>query len=192
MCMYSCKNQDGIFTDFHLAHYGTLAVRGTALVIIEATAVEPHGRISPQDVGIWGDQHIESLRRIARLVHESSGILGKLINTRFWNALFIVYDDCFKSGIQLAHGGRKSSCYPTYHKYEENSGKLSRGTPVPDSEGGFSNEIRGPTAIAWSSQMPAPKELTIPEIKELVQKFADAAKRSVEAGVDVIEVRSKV
>lgn len=66
---------------------------------------------------------------------------------------------------------------------------MSRGTPVPESEGGFPNEIRAPTAIAWSSLMPTPNELTIPEIKELVQKFADAAKRSVEAGVDVIEVK---
>lgn len=88
----------------------------------------------------------------------------------------------------MAHGGRKAACYPPYHKYEENNGKLSRGTAVPDSEGGFANDICAPTAVAWSSDMPVPKELTIPEIKELVQKFADAAKRSVEAGVDVIEV----
>lgn len=99
------------------------------------------------------------------------------------------YHSSVQKGIQLAHAGRKASCYPTYYKYEENSGKLSRGTPVPDSEGGFSNKIRAPTAIAWSSQMPTPNELTISDIKELVQKFSDAAKRSVEAGVDVIEVK---
>lgn len=77
MCMYSCKNQDGILTDFHLAHYGTLGIRGTSLVIIEATAVEPEGRLSPEDTGMWGDEHIEPLRRIARLVHASGGRLGK-------------------------------------------------------------------------------------------------------------------
>lgn len=77
--MYSCKNKDGIFTDFHLAHYGTLALRGTALVMTEATAVEPQGRISPQCTGIWGDEHIESLRKIARLVHASNGRLGELL-----------------------------------------------------------------------------------------------------------------
>lgn len=93
-------------------------------------------------------------------------------------------------GIQLAHAGRKASCYPTYYKYEENCGLLSRGTPVPDNEGGFANEIRAPTATAWSSLMSTPNELTTLEVKELVQKFADAAKRSAEAGIDVIEVRS--
>lgn len=65
---------------------------------------------------------------------------------------------------------------------------MNRGLPVPDSEGGFANEIRAPTSVAWSKDMPPPKELTTAEVKELVQKFADAAKRSVEAGVDVIEV----
>lgn len=60
---------------------------------------------------------------------------------------------------------------------------------MPDSEGGFANQIRAPSSVAWSKDMPEPKELTVPEIKELVQKFADAAKRSVDAGVDVIEVR---
>lgn len=88
----------------------------------------------------------------------------------------------------MAHGGRKSACYPPFYKYEENGGRLNRGAPVPDNEGGFANEIVAPSSIAWSKDMPAPKELTISEIKELVQKFADAAKRSVEAGVDVIEV----
>lgn len=92
----------------------------------------------------------------------------------------------------MAHGGRKAACYPPFYKYEDNGGKLTRGTPVPDNEGGFANEIRAPSSIAWSKHMPVPRELTIPEIKELVQKFADAAKRSVEAGVDVIEVRDKV
>lgn len=94
----------------------------------------------------------------------------------------------FNTGIQLGHAGRKAGSYAYYHKYEENNGKLSRGAPVPDSEGGFASEIRAPTSVPWSSDMPAPKVLTIPDIKELVQKYADAARRSVEAGVDVIEV----
>lgn len=78
MCMYSCKKQDGVFTDFHLAHYGNLGIRGTALVIIEASAVEPQGRLSPEDAGIWGEEHVEPLRRIANLVHASGGKLGEL------------------------------------------------------------------------------------------------------------------
>lgn len=62
-------------------------------------------------------------------------------------------------GIQLAHGGRKAACYPPFHKYEENNGRLNRGAPVPDSEGGFANEIRAPTSVPWSKEMPPPYEL---------------------------------
>lgn len=76
MCMYSCEKKDGVLTDFHLVHYGNLALRGAGLVMIEATAVEPQGRLSPQDSGIWGAEHVEPLRRIAKLAHASGGKIG--------------------------------------------------------------------------------------------------------------------
>src|SRR5690348_15243087 len=117
MCMYSCQNHDGIFTDFHLAHYGTLALRGPGLVMTEATTVTPNGRLSPKDTGMYNELQAESLRRIVNLVHSSSGRIG----------------------IQLAHGGRKSGTYPTYHNYEE-TGQLCRQVALPE-DGGFSEEI---------------------------------------------------
>jgi 2,4-dienoyl-CoA reductase-like NADH-dependent reductase (Old Yellow Enzyme family) len=85
MCQYSCE--DGYANDWHLVHLGSRAVGGAGLVMVEATAVEARGRISPQDMGIWKDEHVPALQRIARFV-ESQGAVP---------------------GIQLAHAGRKAS-----------------------------------------------------------------------------------
>jgi 2,4-dienoyl-CoA reductase-like NADH-dependent reductase (Old Yellow Enzyme family) len=86
MCQYSA--QEGLADDWHLVNLGSRAVGGTALVVVEATSVTRDGRISPGDVGIWGDQHVEPLERIARFVHSQGAV----------------------AGIQLAHAGRKASC----------------------------------------------------------------------------------
>lgn len=85
MCMYS--SADGFANDWHLVHLGQFAVGGAALVLTEATAVSPEGRISPQDLGIWKDEHVEMLARIGRFVREQGAV---------W-------------GAQLAHAGRKAS-----------------------------------------------------------------------------------
>jgi 2,4-dienoyl-CoA reductase-like NADH-dependent reductase (Old Yellow Enzyme family) len=85
MCQYS--SEDGMATDWHLVHLGSRAVGGAGLVSVEATAVEATGRISPQDMGIWSDRHIEPLARIARFVSSHGAVLS----------------------IQLAHAGRKAS-----------------------------------------------------------------------------------
>ena len=85
MCQYSCR--DGLATDWHLVHLGSRAVGGAGLVMVEATAVEPRGRISPADMGLWSDAHVPPLARIARFVKERGGV----------------------PGIQLAHAGRKAS-----------------------------------------------------------------------------------
>ncbi|MDD2599154.1 MAG: NADH:flavin oxidoreductase/NADH oxidase [Kiritimatiellae bacterium] len=85
MCQYSCK--DGMPTDWHLAHYGSRAAGGAGLVLVEATAVAPEGRISPQDLGIWSEAHANALQRITRFIKEQGAI----------------------AGIQLAHAGRKAS-----------------------------------------------------------------------------------
>lgn len=85
MCQYS--STDGFATDWHLVHLGSRAVGGAALVIAEATAVSPEGRISPDDLGLWKDEHIEKLEQITRFIHAQ-------------NAL---------AGIQLSHAGRKAS-----------------------------------------------------------------------------------
>jgi len=86
MCEYSA--QDGLANDWHLVHLGSRAVGGAALIMVEATAVTAEGRISPGDLGIWKDEQIEPLARIAKFVHSQGAI----------------------AGIQLAHAGRKASC----------------------------------------------------------------------------------
>ncbi len=85
MCQYSSK--DGFASDWHLVHLGSRAVGGASLVFTEATAVLPEARISPQDLGLWKDEHIEPLARIARFIREQGSV----------------------AGIQLAHAGRKAS-----------------------------------------------------------------------------------
>jgi 2,4-dienoyl-CoA reductase-like NADH-dependent reductase (Old Yellow Enzyme family) len=85
MCQYSAE--EGMAGDWHLVHLGSRAVGGTGLVIVEATAVTRDGRITPGDLGIWSDDHIEPLARIARFVNSQGAC----------------------AGIQLAHAGRKAS-----------------------------------------------------------------------------------
>jgi 2,4-dienoyl-CoA reductase-like NADH-dependent reductase (Old Yellow Enzyme family) len=85
MCQYSCV--DGFATDWHLVHLGSRAVGGAALIIQEATAVSPEGRISADDLGIWKDEHLEKLTTINVFIRQQGAV----------------------PGIQLAHAGRKAS-----------------------------------------------------------------------------------
>jgi 2,4-dienoyl-CoA reductase-like NADH-dependent reductase (Old Yellow Enzyme family) len=85
MCQYS--SHDGLATDWHLVHLGSRAVGGAGLVMVEATAVSPEGRISPEDSGIWDDRHAEAFLPITRFIRAHGAI----------------------PGIQLAHAGRKAS-----------------------------------------------------------------------------------
>lgn len=85
MCQYS--SIDGVATDWHMVHLGSRAVGGAASVIVEATAVEPRGRISPEDMGIWGDKHVEAFKPINRFIKSQGSV----------------------PAIQLAHAGRKAS-----------------------------------------------------------------------------------
>src|ERR1700734_1072232 len=85
MCQYS--SQDGFANDWHLVHLGSRAQGGAGLVMLEAAAVLPEGRISPADLGVWKDEHIQNLRRIAEFIHTQGS----------------------RAGMQLAHAGRKGS-----------------------------------------------------------------------------------
>src|SRR5919206_5058679 len=74
MCQYSSK--DGFANDWHLVHLGSRATGGASLVITEATAVSPEGRITPDDLGIWKDEHIEGLKRITTFIESQGSIAG--------------------------------------------------------------------------------------------------------------------
>jgi 2,4-dienoyl-CoA reductase-like NADH-dependent reductase (Old Yellow Enzyme family) len=85
MCQYS--SVDGFATDWHLVHLGSRAAGGAGLVVTEATAISPEGRISPYDLGIWRDDHVEMLARITRFIEAQGAV----------------------AGTQLSHAGRKAS-----------------------------------------------------------------------------------
>src|SRR6185369_1921115 len=74
MCQYS--SVDGFATDWHIVHLGSRAVGGAALIMTEATAVEPRGRISPDDLGIWSDEHIPMLLRITEFIKKYNAVPG--------------------------------------------------------------------------------------------------------------------
>lgn len=101
MCQYSAT--DGIATDWHLVHYGSRAVGGVSLVIQEATAVSPEGRITPSDLGLYNDHQIEKLKQITLFISQQGAV----------------------PGIQLAHAGRKASCAEPWkggRQLEKNNG----------------------------------------------------------------------
>ena len=123
MCQYSAR--DGVATDWHFVHYGSRAVGGAGLMIIEATGVAPEGRISPGDLGIWDDRQVEPLARIARFAQEQGCAMA----------------------IQLAHAGRKASVglgWESQNTLSENEGGW---TPIAPSPIPFSDKHAVPCAL---------------------------------------------
>jgi 2,4-dienoyl-CoA reductase-like NADH-dependent reductase (Old Yellow Enzyme family) len=127
------------------------------LVLTEASAVVPEGRISPQDLGIWMDGHMEPLARIVRFIHEQGSV----------------------AGMQLAHAGRKAS---TYRPWEGNG-------MIPESAGGW-KKVVAPSPLPFADHYPMPQALTGDGIQEVVNAFAEAARRACEAGFRVIEIHA--
>jgi 2,4-dienoyl-CoA reductase-like NADH-dependent reductase (Old Yellow Enzyme family) len=121
MCQYS--SVDGFATDWHLVHLGSRAVGGAGLIFSEATAISPEGRISPDDLGIWKDEHIEKLKQITSFLKAQGAV----------------------SGIQLAHAGRKASAYAPW----KGSGQVTEGSwqTVAPSAVGFSAKDHPPVAL---------------------------------------------
>jgi len=154
MCQYS--SEDGMPNDWHLVHLGSRAVGGAGLIIQEATAVSPEGRISPSDAGIWSDAHSGAYKKITKFIKENGAI----------------------AGIQLAHAGRKASTGEPW-----NGGKK-----VAEKDGGW--ETLAPSAIAFADDYPMPREMTLEDIEKTTNDFVIAAKRSVEAGFEVMEIHA--
>ena len=117
MCQYSSK--DGVANDWHVVHLGSRAIGGASLVIVEATAVSPEGRITPGDAGIWGDQHIEPLARINRFVKLHGAV----------------------PGIQIAHAGRKASAAVPWQGGNHLDDKEGGWTPVAPSAVAFGDGL---------------------------------------------------
>jgi 2,4-dienoyl-CoA reductase-like NADH-dependent reductase (Old Yellow Enzyme family) len=159
--MYSCRH--GRLTDFHLVHLGAFAYRGASLTLIEATAVRPEGRITPEDSGLWEDGQIAGVKRIVDFVHGQNQ----------------------KIGIQLAHAGRKASTVAPWLVPRRGGSILAT-----EAVGGWPDDVKGPSAIRWGEGYADPREMSVEDIKDVVEGFRDAAIRAVKAGVDVIEIHS--
>ncbi|WP_263601314.1 NADH:flavin oxidoreductase/NADH oxidase [Chryseobacterium sp. PET-29] len=108
MCMYS--SEDGLPNDFHFVHYGSRAQGGAGLLIVEATGVEPRGRITNHCMGIWNDEQAKQLQRIVKFVHKNSES---------------------KIGIQLSHSGRKGSTWNTKQISVEEGWETIAPSPIP-------------------------------------------------------------
>ncbi|WP_124639780.1 NADPH dehydrogenase NamA [Amniculibacterium aquaticum] len=150
MCMYSAEN--GVANDFHFVHYISRAHGGIGLVMVEASGIVPEGRITHKCLGIWNDEQAESLKRINKYIHENTSS---------------------KTGIQLAHAGRKASTW--------NGVQLSL-------EEGW--ETVAPSKTPYLEGERPPHELTKEEIAQITIDFKNAAIRSVNAGFDVIEIHA--
>ncbi|KAJ6007306.1 hypothetical protein N7540_011282 [Penicillium herquei] len=177
MCTYS-TNPDpsspavGALNDFHIAHLGHLASKGAGLVIIEATAVQPNGRISPNDSGLWQEgtdsEQFKGLQRVVNFIHSQGA----------------------KVGIQLGHAGRKASTVAPWLSWEGKKGSIR----ADESVGGWPSNVVGPAGGEENKWAPgdvkywAPRELSTSEVEEIVQAFARSAQLAVQAGVDVIEI----
>ena len=154
MCEYS--SVDGFANDWHLVHLGSRAVGGAGLIITEAAAVLPEGRISPADLGIWSDAHVEFLSRITAFAHAQGSPMG----------------------IQLAHAGRKAS---TARPWEG-------GRQVKVADGGWIPVA--PSAVPFHHSEIAPQPLDERGIADVVEAFAAAARRSLAAGFDLVEIHA--
>lgn len=141
MCMYSSRKKDGMVSNWHKTHYSSRALGGVGLIITESTAVEPQGRISVYDLGIWDDKHVDGLKSLVDFVHENGS----------------------KIGVQLSHAGRKA-----------------------DVEG----DVIGPSSIPYKDDMKIPIEMSIDDIDCTINNFKEAARRTKEAGFDLIEIHA--
>lgn len=152
MCQYTAH--DGHPADWHLVHYGARAVGGAGLVMVEATAVTPEGRITPGDLGFWSDGHAPAFRKLTSFIRAQGAA----------------------AGIQLAHAGRKASC----------GTPAMGGKPLSASEGGW--EVVAASALSFNQGHPTPRVLDRPALEAQMLAYAEAARRSLEAGFQVVEI----
>jgi len=157
MCQYS--GDDGKATNWHLVHLGSRAVGGAGVVVAEATAVEQRGRITTGGLGLYRDDQIEPLARIASFVREQGSV----------------------TGIQLAHAGRKGSKRRPWEGHR----------PLTDSEGRWEVASVGSSPYPYTDhEAPPTRQLSIEELRAVVDSFVAAAERAREAGFQLLEIHA--
>jgi 2,4-dienoyl-CoA reductase-like NADH-dependent reductase (Old Yellow Enzyme family) len=154
MCQYSAV--DGVPNDWHHVHLAQFAAGGAGLVIAEASAVSPEGRISPDDAGLWDDAQAEAWAPIVAAIRARGAV----------------------AGVQLSHAGRKASTTSPLTG--------GRGSVSPE-DGGWTTVA--PSALPYASYA-QPLALDASGIEKVVTDFADAARRAVHAGFEVVEVHA--
>ncbi|KIR67195.1 oxidoreductase [Cryptococcus bacillisporus CA1873] len=165
MCMYS--SDQGRATDHHFVHLGSMALRGWGSIMVEATAVVPEGRISPEDMGLWDDSQITELQRIVKYIHANKGVIG----------------------IQIAHAGRKASTPAPWNERLANERGHSQGSVVPEENGGWPSKVVAPSEISFKAgDYPDPIEASIEYLESLKKAYADAVERCSKIGFDFIEI----
>ncbi len=156
MCQYS--SIDGVANDWHMAHIGARAMGGTALIIAEATAVTPDGRITPGCAGLWNDAQVEAIAPVNAFAKSCGAVIG----------------------VQIGHAGRKASAARPW----------DGGAHLADDDDGW--PIVGPTDDVFDKDgtrlNKAPSAMSIADIHAMTDAFVAAAKRSLEAGYQLIEI----
>lgn len=157
----SAADRNGVASDWHLVHLGHLAISHPAVVFTEVCAVEPIGRVTYADLGVWDDAHVSGLKRIADFVRSQD----------------------VTPAIQIGHAGRKASSRRPWdglmHALDDADAK-QRGEPPW--------ETVAPSAETFEAGRPAPRALTGRDIEALVGRFAAAARRAHDAGFDILEI----
>jgi 2,4-dienoyl-CoA reductase-like NADH-dependent reductase (Old Yellow Enzyme family) len=159
MATYSAV--EGLANDWHLAHYGRLALGQPASLMVEATAVTAQGRITNGDLGLWSSAHIPPMRRLVDFM-KAQGVVPS---------------------IQLAHAGRKGSMQRPWH----GNGPI---TDADKARGDKVWDIVGPTSEPMDHGFIAPHALSPAELQSLAGQWGDAAKRAIEAGFEIIEIHN--
>lgn len=159
--MVTYQADNGELGDWHLMHLGRFAAGGAGLVMMESAKVDPNGRSTDKDVGLWDDRFVPPLRRAVDFVHGFGAAIG----------------------IQLGHAGRKGRNWLPW----EGRGALE----CERFAGEWDDwDLVAPSAIAHNTACPVPRELTRSEIAELVNQWGKAALRADAAGFDVVEIHA--
>lgn len=158
MCQYAA--QDGMANTYHTVNYGRFSLGGAGLIMVEATAVTPEGRISPGDLGLWDDRYIPALKTITDFIHHRGAI----------------------AGIQLSHAGRKAAVQRPWH------GGAALGNEDEKLRDEATWPLISCSALPVSDKHPTPHALDQRGIAQVLAAFVAATRRAHEAGFKVIEL----
>lgn len=152
-------------TPYHLAHLGSFALHGAGTIMIEASGVTPQGRITPQDCGLYSDEHVAPLTALVSALKS--------------------FSEGLTVGVQLAHAGRKASTWSPFYRGDR---KLKE--YITKEEGGWPDEVIAPSALSYGPGWITPRALKVEEIKQVQAQFLESARRAFEAGNDFVEIHA--